>query len=83
VTSSKKTPATVWVVEEVAPYDGSEVVGVHASLEGAKEAHLGWTSYDRRPGWRWRLDGERWTNAPRTRDSAATLLMITEHEVRP
>lgn len=67
-----RKPQLVWIVEDVLPYDGSTIVGVYASLEGAQGAH---------PGHRWRRE-ENGTYSSPGGNEWTSLLLISQHELR-
>jgi hypothetical protein len=69
----KLTVTEVFIVSDVIPYEGSDVIAVHATLEGAKK--------DREGPWTETTAGV-WSNHGR-RDDYKGFLIIERQEIRP
>lgn len=73
---SRKPPLavkTVWILEEVTPYEGSEILGVFVDLALAKK--------DRPGTWSLTPDGESWYTRP-SRSDMEPFYLLTKHSVR-
>lgn len=61
----------VWILEEVVPYEGSEIIGVAIDPEVLKADRTGW----------WQTPEGDWSTAPKV-DRFETFFLLTKHQIR-
>lgn len=62
----------VWVLEEILPYEGSEILGIFVNPEVAKEGRKGW----------WQTPEGDFSTAPRGRTSYEPFFAVTKYQIR-
>lgn len=62
----------VWVLEEIIPYDGSEIIGVFVDPEVAKAGRKGW----------WQTPDGDFSTSPRNNSSFEAFFALTKYQIR-